>query len=205
MAGRVFPLGARRCTSRTSTRTSKPGTRASSYIRRVWAAFRPGLAVADGTLILPEGARVSRPAHRRRRGARQGPRRPQRLVAAGDPARGAGRRQPRRSLSERDGADPAGRLQHARQPVLLECAPRARRDGEGSRRRASTSSRSPPRATCSIAPVSRWTGATPPAAPPPFHPRAEEQGLNSVLRTTHRQNFLVPPRRHRSFPLTERL
>jgi hypothetical protein len=39
----------------------------------------------------------------------------------------------------------------------------------------------------------------------PFHPRAEEQGLNSVLRTTHRQNFLVPPRRHRSFPLAERL
>jgi hypothetical protein len=24
-----------------------------------------------------------------------------------------------------------------------------------------------------------------------------------VLRTTHRQNFLVPPRRHRSFPLAE--
>lgn len=29
------------------------------------------------------------------------------------------------------------------------------------------------------------------------------QGLNSVLRTTHRQNFLVPPRAHRSFPLSE--
>jgi len=24
-----------------------------------------------------------------------------------------------------------------------------------------------------------------------------------VLTTTHRQNFLVPPRRHRSFPLSE--
>jgi hypothetical protein len=39
----------------------------------------------------------------------------------------------------------------------------------------------------------------------PFTPRAEEQGMNSVLRTTHRQNFLVPPRRHRSFPLVELL
>jgi hypothetical protein len=39
----------------------------------------------------------------------------------------------------------------------------------------------------------------------PFEPRARGQGLNSVLRTTHRQNFLVPPRRHRSFPLVERL
>ncbi len=29
------------------------------------------------------------------------------------------------------------------------------------------------------------------------------QGFNTVLRTTHRQNFLVPPRRHRSFPLAE--
>jgi hypothetical protein len=39
----------------------------------------------------------------------------------------------------------------------------------------------------------------------PFAPRSEEQGLNKVLRTTHRQNFLVPPRRHRSFPLAELL
>jgi hypothetical protein len=29
------------------------------------------------------------------------------------------------------------------------------------------------------------------------------QGFNSVLTTTHRQNFLVPPRVHRSFPLSE--
>jgi hypothetical protein len=37
----------------------------------------------------------------------------------------------------------------------------------------------------------------------PIGPRAPEQGLNAVLRTTHRQNFIVPPRRHRSFPLLE--
>jgi hypothetical protein len=34
-------------------------------------------------------------------------------------------------------------------------------------------------------------------------PRTRAQGFNSVLTTTHRQNFLVPPRRHRSFPLAE--
>jgi hypothetical protein len=34
-----------------------------------------------------------------------------------------------------------------------------------------------------------------------FQPRARGQGFNEVLSTTHRQNFLVPPRRHRSFPL----
>jgi hypothetical protein len=38
-----------------------------------------------------------------------------------------------------------------------------------------------------------------------FAPRARGQGINSVLRTTHRQNFLVPPRRHRSFPLVDLL
>jgi hypothetical protein len=37
----------------------------------------------------------------------------------------------------------------------------------------------------------------------PLAPRARGQGFNSVLRTTHRQNFLVPPRAHRSFPLAE--
>jgi len=39
----------------------------------------------------------------------------------------------------------------------------------------------------------------------PFAPRARGQGLNSVLQTTHRQNFLVPPRLRRSFPLAELL
>jgi hypothetical protein len=37
----------------------------------------------------------------------------------------------------------------------------------------------------------------------PFEARSRAQGFNSVLTTTHRQNFLVPPRRHRSFPLAE--
>ena len=37
----------------------------------------------------------------------------------------------------------------------------------------------------------------------PLEPRDRNQGFNAVLRTTHRQNFLVPPRKHRSFPLAE--
>ena len=39
----------------------------------------------------------------------------------------------------------------------------------------------------------------------PFSPNDRGQGINAVLKTTHRQNFLVPPRRHRSFPLSELL
>jgi hypothetical protein len=46
-------------------------------------------------------------------------------------------------------------------------------------------------------------GVLPDGSPIPLEPRARGQGLNSILRTTHRQNFLVPPRRYRSFPLAE--
>ncbi len=48
-------------------------------------------------------------------------------------------------------------------------------------------------------------GVLPDGTELPFPPRDRGQGLNSVLRTTHRQNFLVPPRVHRSFPLAELL
>jgi hypothetical protein len=37
----------------------------------------------------------------------------------------------------------------------------------------------------------------------PVSPHSTQAGINSVLQTTHRQNYLVPPRRHRSFPLAE--
>jgi hypothetical protein len=37
----------------------------------------------------------------------------------------------------------------------------------------------------------------------PVYPQGRAAGFNSILTTTHRQNFLVPPRRHRSFPLAE--
>ena len=42
-----------------------------------------------------------------------------------------------------------------------------------------------------------------PGATLPLAPRDRNQGFNQILRTTHRQNFLVPPRRNRSFPLAE--
>jgi hypothetical protein len=35
----------------------------------------------------------------------------------------------------------------------------------------------------------------------PIDPRAHEQGFNAFIHATHRQNFLAPPRAHRSFPL----
>jgi hypothetical protein len=46
-------------------------------------------------------------------------------------------------------------------------------------------------------------GVLPDGTKLPAPHRSRAQGFNSVLTTTHRQNFLVPPRRHRSFPLAE--
>jgi hypothetical protein len=46
-------------------------------------------------------------------------------------------------------------------------------------------------------------GVLPDGTKLPLSARARQQGFNSILRTTHRQNFLVPPRRHRAFPLAE--
>jgi hypothetical protein len=37
----------------------------------------------------------------------------------------------------------------------------------------------------------------------PLAARSPHLGINDVIRATHRQNFLVPPRIHRSFPLSE--
>jgi hypothetical protein len=48
-------------------------------------------------------------------------------------------------------------------------------------------------------------GILPDGSSIPLDPRSRQQGFNSILRTTHRQNFLVPPRRHRAFPLVELL
>ena len=39
----------------------------------------------------------------------------------------------------------------------------------------------------------------------PQDPHSMQLGMNGVIRATHRQNFLVPPRRLRSFPLADRL
>jgi hypothetical protein len=48
-------------------------------------------------------------------------------------------------------------------------------------------------------------GVMPDGSSVPLDPRSRQQGFNSILRTTHRQNFLVPPRKHRAFPLVELL
>ena len=46
-------------------------------------------------------------------------------------------------------------------------------------------------------------GVLPDGTKLPFESRSLGLGFNQILATTHRQNFLVPPRKHRSFPLSE--
>jgi hypothetical protein len=176
-----------------------------SYIRRVWAAFRPAVAVPDGTLTVPEGP----PNLETRRDV-------------GEDARGqglighSGALQPATRLPE-DTVDNHG-IRRAKGAALIQRADFNTLDNPffwSSQRKRDRMSASPAAGVhfvafaatsdmfhrARLAMDGRYSGGD----STPFDPRAEEQGLNSVLRTTHRQNFLVPPRRHRSFPLAELL
>ena len=176
-----------------------------TYIRRVWAAFRPGLAVADGTLILPEG---------------EGEIQSLPTVVAEAHDKGlvghSGSLQPATRLAEAI-VDHHG-LHHPSGTALIQRADFNTLDNPffWSSRPAHDEMAEEAAAglhfvafaatsdlfhRARLAMDGRYSGGR----TTPFRPRAEEQGLNSVLRTTHRQNFLVPPRQHRSFPLAERL
>jgi hypothetical protein len=176
-----------------------------SYLRRVWAAFNPGLAVTDGTLILPEG-----------------PGEIQSLPTVVAEARDKG------LVGHSSSLQPATRLEAAvtgnhgvRYPSGTALIQRAdfntldnpffwsSRPGHDEMAKHA----SPGLHFVAFAATSdlfhrarlAMDGRYSAGRTTPFHARAEEQGLNSVLRTTHRQNYLVPPRRHRSFPLADLL
>ncbi|HEY7178403.1 MAG TPA: hypothetical protein VH305_04445 [Gaiella sp.] len=176
-----------------------------SYIRRVWAAFRPGLAVPDGTLTLPEGPAdvQSEPvvfAEAADKGlvGHSGSLQPVTRLTAPVVDRHGNRYPSGTALIQR--AD----FNTLDNPFFWSSRPA--RDGMAEHPAAglhfvafaATSDRFH---RARLAMDGRYgAGRT-----TPFHPRAEEQGLNSVVRATHRQNFLVPPRHHRSFPLVELL
>ena len=108
----------------------------------------------------------------------------------------------RDALSGGNGRSATRGLQHARQPVLLDRGPR---DGRVRREPAAglhfvvfnPSSDDFERNRLAM------DGVLPDGTKLPFEPNSRGQGFNAVLQTTHRQNFLVPPRAHRSFPLAE--
>ena len=176
-----------------------------SYIRRVWAAFRPGLAVPDGTLTIPEAPREAQSE-------------PSVVAEANDKGLigHSGSLQPATRLAA-PVVDHHG-LHYPSGTALIQRADfntldnpffwssRGAHDEMAEEAAAGLhfvafAATSDLFHRARLAMDGHYSGGR----TTPFHPRAEEQGLNSVLRTTHRQNFLVPPRRQRSFPLAERL
>jgi hypothetical protein len=176
-----------------------------SYTRRVWAAFRPGLAVRDGTLTVAEGPSDVQDEP---------------TVVAEAKDKGlighSGSLQPATRLA-RAVVDNHG-VHYPRGTALIQrsdfntidnpffWSSRPARDGMMKGAAAGLHFVAFAATTdlfhrARLAMDGRYSAGH----KTPFDPRSEEQGLNKVLRTTHRQNFLVPPRRHRSFPLTERL
>ncbi len=176
-----------------------------SYTRRLWAAFRPGLTVPDGTLTIAEG-----PGDVQSEGAVLAEANDKGLVGH------SGSLQPATRLATAV-VDNHG-VRYPRGTALIQRADfntldnpffwssRPARDGMA--KGAATGLHFVAfAATTDLFHRARLAmdGHYSAGRKTPFDPRAEEQGLNRVLRTTHRQNFLVPPRRHRAFPLAELL
>ena len=171
----------------------------------VWATFRPGSDVADGTRTVPEDASVATErsgcrldaVNCRLVGHSASLQPVSRLAAASSTTTARATRRGRRSFSGPISTRSRIRSAGDRRPRTR---PHARQAGRRAAFRPFTAT------ATSFERVRRamdghYAGRQvhgPPAA-------REEQGLNTVLRTTHRQNFLVPPRAHRSFPLAELL
>jgi hypothetical protein len=176
-----------------------------SYIRRVWAAFRPGLAVPDGTLTIPEG-----PAD-----AQSEPAVVAEALDKGLTGHSASLQPVTRLTSEV--TDNHG-SRHPRGTALIQRADfntldnpffwSSRPAHDGMTRHAAAGLHFVSfAATTDLFHRARLAmdGRYSAGRTSPFRPRSEEQGLNSIVRATHRQNFLVPPRRRRSFPLVDLL
>ena len=172
----------------------------SSHDDRVHTTFRPGLEVPDGTLTVPQGrAEVSTAADVRRSYRVHG------AIGHSGALQTASRLE-RRRVGPDGTVYPAGVAIPQRADFNTLDNPFAwSADGSGS---------ADPAAGVHFVvfnPTSddfhrvrnAMDGVLPDGTTLPFEPRAEGQGFNSILRTTRRQNFLVPPRAHRSFPLSE--
>ena len=155
---------------------------------RVDTTFRPGLDVPVQTLTVRRARTTSRRRPTSRPTARPAADRPQRRHPAVLEAHGGPERAGRDALQEGHGDPAPRRLQHARQPVLLDGASRARPLRPRARSRPALR-RLQPVATTSGATGWRWTASSPTGRCCPFEPRSTRAGLQR-RQTTHRQNFL---------------
>ncbi len=172
----------------------------TAYDARVQTTFRPGLEVPDGTLTVAQGRDEVSSAAEVRRGYRV-------HGAIGH----TGAMQPASRLARRHvGAD--GTV-YAAGTAIPQRADFNTLDNPFAWSADGSSSTQPAAGVHFVVfnPTSddfyrvraAMDGVLPDGTTLPFDPRAQGQGFNSILRTTHRQNFLVPPRAHRSFPLAE--
>ena len=168
---------------------------------RVQTTFRPGLSRAGRNAHGAPGRRAG--VDRRRRA----PRLPRRTARSATAARSRPRRGSRAGTSA-----PTGRS--TRREPRSRSAPTSTRSTTRSPGAPTAASSADPAAGVHFVvfnPTSddfnrvrrAMDGELPDGTTLAFEPRAEGQGFNSILRTTRRQNFLVPPRAHRSFPLSE--
>ena len=176
-----------------------------TYLRRVWAAFRPGLEVADGTLTVRQGAGELETES----GVAED--------ATGQLVTGhSGSLQPATRLVGAE-VDNYGK-HHPAGTALIQRADFNTLDNPffwSSRRKRDRMSPRPAAGLhfVAFAPTSdsfhrarlAMDGRYADGKSLVPDPQSEMNGLNAVIRATHRQNFLVPPRRHRSFPLAELL
>ena len=172
------------------------------FDERVLTAFRPGLKdVSRGRRRFPRGRRTSRRKPDRDPFGQHGTIRPQRVDPA-DVAAAAGHRRPDGTVYPKGTAIPQrADFNTLDNPFAWTARPSGTRCS-GPRPPACISPCSIRRATTLRATGSRWTACFPTERSSRSAAR-RAQGFNSMLTTTHRQNFLVPPRRHRSFPLAE--
>jgi hypothetical protein len=174
-----------------------------TYQRRVWAAFRPGLELDEGVQTVPEGQDdLQSERDTLRDGIDQG--------VTGH----SGSLQPATRLAEKV-VDNYG-VRNAQGTAVIQRADFNTLDNPffwSSRPRRDRQSKAPAAGLhfVSFAATSdsfhrarlAMDGRYPDGQNVELDPDSEAQGFNAIIRTTHRQNFLVPPRRHRSFPLAE--
>jgi hypothetical protein len=176
---------------------------AGDFLFRAWAMFRPGITPPESTRTLPEDASVIQT---------------QKQVVDGFVEQGmVGHSASLQPLSRLASAtvDNYGERYEARTPLVQRADFNTLENPFGWTidRRADRWQAKPAAglhfvsftATASIFERVRraMDGQYPDGKGPGLPPHDNELGLNSVLRTTHRQNYLVPPRARRSFPLAE--
>ena len=175
------------------------------FDERVLTAFQPGMTnVKQGAQTVPQGPhQIPTFAETESKFKQHGPLRAQRVDPGHVASPAADGRTGRHGYPKGTAIPQRADFNTLDNPFAFSLRPRDGPHERHSPPRACTSSSSIRPATTSSATGSRWTASYRTGRSSTSRSASRAQGFNSVLTTTHRQNFLVPPRAHRSFPLAE--